>query len=275
MHLNPAGVCGAAAQELEVAARAAQVTEMYRNCIKLAAENKISQKNTWSLNLIDHMSDLVKPSDEGRTTNFQNASCTLDAGIKIYSYRVDSVHSEAFKVLGGLSRSAGAVADDADAAIDNGGQGVLLEAALCLLGCCILCTLPALSTASKTRFRAVPTVIVRLCRRQMRARGSRARVARAGGGGPMQMPTRAAHWRTASTLSTSRSLIWHSQWTRCSTRCQRSLTRAVPQVPPAQSGAVSISLLLWEGHSCCAVVHMTLCLSHKLTTCIAAEQVCC
>jgi condensin complex subunit 2 len=49
----------------------------------------------------------VKPCrDEGDQTNFQRASCTLDAGIKIYSYRVDSVHSDAFKVLGGLSRTA-------------------------------------------------------------------------------------------------------------------------------------------------------------------------
>ena len=32
------------------------------------------------------------------------ASCTLEAGVKIYSMRVDSVHSEAYKVLGGINR---------------------------------------------------------------------------------------------------------------------------------------------------------------------------
>ena len=32
------------------------------------------------------------------------ASCTLEAGVKIYSLRVDSVHSEAYKVLGGINR---------------------------------------------------------------------------------------------------------------------------------------------------------------------------
>lgn len=121
------GSAGRVAQALEAAARAAQVAEMYKNCIKLAAENKISQKNTWSLNLIDHMSDLVKPDKEGVTTNFQHASCTLDAGIKIYSYRVDSVHSEAFKVLGGLSRSAGAAEDEADG---PAGEGEILSCAL-------------------------------------------------------------------------------------------------------------------------------------------------
>lgn len=35
----------------------------------------------------------------------QIASCTLDASVKIYSYRVDSVHSEAYKVLGGIAKT--------------------------------------------------------------------------------------------------------------------------------------------------------------------------
>lgn len=34
----------------------------------------------------------------------QMASCTLDASVKIYSCRVDSIHSEAYKVLGGFGR---------------------------------------------------------------------------------------------------------------------------------------------------------------------------
>jgi len=36
---------------------------------------------------------------------FGQASCTLEAGVKIYSLRVDSVHSEAYKVLGGMNRA--------------------------------------------------------------------------------------------------------------------------------------------------------------------------
>ena len=91
-----------------------QVVELYRNTLKLASENKITKDNTWALGLIDHMSDLVKPSDEERgQTNFQRASCTLDAGVKIYSYRVDSVHNSIYKTLGGLSRTAGPSQQDA------------------------------------------------------------------------------------------------------------------------------------------------------------------
>ncbi|RXH68003.1 hypothetical protein DVH24_028150 [Malus domestica] len=59
----------------------AQILELFQNCIKLASENRKRQQ-----------------------TNFQKASCTLEGGVKIYSMRVDSVHSEAYKVLGGMNR---------------------------------------------------------------------------------------------------------------------------------------------------------------------------
>ncbi|KAK6946984.1 Condensin complex subunit 2/barren [Dillenia turbinata] len=82
-----------------------QILELFQNCIKLASENKINQKNTWELKLIDHLSEIIIVSAEEDTdTNFQKASCTLEAGVKIYSLRVDSVHSEAYKVLGGINR---------------------------------------------------------------------------------------------------------------------------------------------------------------------------
>ncbi|KAJ4730077.1 Condensin complex subunit 2 [Melia azedarach] len=82
-----------------------QILELFHNCIKLASENKINQKNTWELNLIDHLYEIIKVEEENDVeTNFQKASCTLEAGVKIYSLRVDSVHSEAYKVLGGINR---------------------------------------------------------------------------------------------------------------------------------------------------------------------------
>ncbi|KAJ8764647.1 hypothetical protein K2173_006729 [Erythroxylum novogranatense] len=84
----------------------AQILDLFRNCIKLASENKINQKNTWELNLIDHLCEIIKVEEEEDVeTNFQKASCTLEAGVKIYALRVDSVHSEAYKVLGGINRA--------------------------------------------------------------------------------------------------------------------------------------------------------------------------
>lgn len=108
----------------------AELSELYSSTIKLSQENKINVRNTWSLNLIDYIGMLVKEGwqgggsgrvgggngsspvvaengDKGGLTNFQLAGVTLDAGIKIYCSRVDSVHTNAFKVLGGLSRNSG------------------------------------------------------------------------------------------------------------------------------------------------------------------------
>ena len=68
---------------------------------------KINQKNSWSLDLIDHIDDVLQSNfnnEEGSGVgNFQAASCTLDASVKIYSYRVDSIHNETYRVLGDLS----------------------------------------------------------------------------------------------------------------------------------------------------------------------------
>ncbi|KDP30777.1 hypothetical protein JCGZ_13720 [Jatropha curcas] len=95
-----------------------QILVLFRNCIKLASENKINQKNTWELNLIDHLCEIIKVEEEEDVeTNFQKASCTLEAGVKIYSLRVDSVHSEAYKVLGGINRAG--QENEQDASVDN------------------------------------------------------------------------------------------------------------------------------------------------------------
>eukprot|EP00850_Spirogloea_muscicola_P018768 SM000175S03315 [mRNA] locus=s175:269881:271014:+ [translate_table: standard] len=106
-----------------------QVLALYQNCIKLASENKINQKNTWSLPLIDHISEIVLGGDDGddAQTNFQKASCTLEAGVKIYSYRVDSMHSETYKVLSALNRSAAGPAPEEA----GPGQRCLRLGALC------------------------------------------------------------------------------------------------------------------------------------------------
>lgn len=79
----------------------AQITEHYTNCIKLSAENKINSKNAFGLHLIEFMADLLQ-SKKGEMTNFQVASCTLDASAKIYAGRVDAIHSDTYKMLGGL-----------------------------------------------------------------------------------------------------------------------------------------------------------------------------
>nr|CAD7256258.1 unnamed protein product [Timema shepardi] len=78
-----------------------QMQEHYAKCMKLSSENKINIKNAFNLQLIDYMTQMVKKK-EFDISNFQVAGCTLDASTKIYSYRVDGVHSVAIRMAGGL-----------------------------------------------------------------------------------------------------------------------------------------------------------------------------
>ena len=106
-----------------------QLTEIYNRAVRLNAENRINGQNTWGLNLIDNMERIVhskedEGNDDGATNktgddsastgmrkigkndvNFTKASCTLDASIKIYSYRVDDVHLSSYKVLANMNRT--------------------------------------------------------------------------------------------------------------------------------------------------------------------------
>ncbi|XP_056275219.1 condensin complex subunit 2 isoform X2 [Pseudoliparis swirei] len=79
----------------------AQISEHYSTCIKLSTENKITTKNAFGLHLIDYMADILKQKDS-EVTNFKVAAGTLDASTKIYAVRVDAVHADAYRVLGGL-----------------------------------------------------------------------------------------------------------------------------------------------------------------------------
>ncbi|KAG7391001.1 hypothetical protein PHYPSEUDO_006136 [Phytophthora pseudosyringae] len=88
------------------------ISDMYSTIIKMSSENKINVKNSWSLHLIDHMEDILDSSKKSAdadadddTYNFQKASCTLDASIKIYSYRVDDTWNSSYKILENLSRT--------------------------------------------------------------------------------------------------------------------------------------------------------------------------
>ena len=65
------------------------------------------------------MGRLIK--DDSRGVNFQKASCTLDASVKIYSNRVDDTYSTSHRILESLSRN-GTSTQDYDEGDDNDDQ---------------------------------------------------------------------------------------------------------------------------------------------------------
>ncbi|XP_043837242.1 condensin complex subunit 2 isoform X1 [Dromiciops gliroides] len=93
-----------------------QIADHYSTCIKLSTENKITTKNAFGLHLIDFMTEILQEKDS-ELTNFKVAAGTLDASTKIYAVRVDAVHADVYRVLGGLGKNApteGADSQEAD-----------------------------------------------------------------------------------------------------------------------------------------------------------------
>jgi condensin complex subunit 2 len=84
-----------------------QLGELYKRAIRMNAENRINAGNSWNIKLIENMDKVLEQNEESNQegVNFTKASCTLDASVKIYSYRVDDVHLSSYKVLANLNRN--------------------------------------------------------------------------------------------------------------------------------------------------------------------------
>uniref|UniRef100_A0A1B6JEM2 Condensin complex subunit 2 n=2 Tax=Homalodisca liturata TaxID=320908 RepID=A0A1B6JEM2_9HEMI len=70
-----------------------ELNEHIQKCLEMSSEDKITSKNAFALRLIDCMGVLLQ-----RQTDFSAIACTLDAGTKIYSYRVDALHKQVSKL---------------------------------------------------------------------------------------------------------------------------------------------------------------------------------
>lgn len=69
-----------------------ELNDHVQQCLEMSLENKINTKNAFALKLIDCFSFLQKKKD------FSAMACTLDAGTKIYSCRVDALHQQVMKL---------------------------------------------------------------------------------------------------------------------------------------------------------------------------------
>ena len=91
----------------------------------LDVSQKVTKENAFNLDLIDHMNHMIHESTgtEGDNTfQFQKASRYLDAGVKIYEYRVDSVFTNAYKLVGSYNRGADVEADPSESEPVEGDQ---------------------------------------------------------------------------------------------------------------------------------------------------------
>jgi hypothetical protein len=82
----------------------AELSQMLDLCLRLAAENRITDKNVWALPLIDHLPDIVQTAAKGAAVNFGKMSSGLDAGVQIYSKRVEQTWKAAHNSLFGIDK---------------------------------------------------------------------------------------------------------------------------------------------------------------------------
>jgi len=96
-------------------AKKPKVNYDFSSVINMCSANKVNVNNTWSLDLIDHIDDVL----ESQAGSFQKVSCTLQASVQIYEKRVDSTHQDTFKMLENVNRTRIGTANDAEESREN------------------------------------------------------------------------------------------------------------------------------------------------------------
>ncbi|KAI8477446.1 MAG: condensin complex subunit 2-domain-containing protein [Monoraphidium minutum] len=128
-----ATAAGAAAAGAECLSES-ELRLMLDMALKLAAENKINDRNVWSLPLIDHLPDMVQRAAPppagggggegegggGGGNYFTRISGGLDAGVQIYARRVDATWKLAYSQLHGAPQIDASGSQDADGSQDAG-----------------------------------------------------------------------------------------------------------------------------------------------------------
>ncbi|XP_065357828.1 condensin complex subunit 2 [Calliphora vicina] len=102
--------------------------ETLKKCLEIYNGNKLSKENAWSLSLIDTLSTLLERHHKS-LNNFKVAGSSLEASSKVYSLRVDSIHSDVLRMSAGLNaqKYKEKPIDDDDSEVENevatGGDG--------------------------------------------------------------------------------------------------------------------------------------------------------
>ncbi|XP_073824026.1 non-SMC condensin I complex subunit H isoform X2 [Musca autumnalis] len=76
--------------------------ETLKKCLEIYNGNKLSKDNAWSVSLIDTLSTLLDRHHKS-LNNFKVAGSSLEASSKVYSLRVDSIHTDVLRMSAGLN----------------------------------------------------------------------------------------------------------------------------------------------------------------------------
>ncbi|ELP94630.1 hypothetical protein EIN_498300 [Entamoeba invadens IP1] len=93
-----------------------EIKKMYAECYLMCDQRKVNEKNVWTLPLIDYMNDCIEVDAEENkgSANFVKAGLAIDAGVQIYSVRVDAVHKKTFAVVDTIKQAEAVETQDGD-----------------------------------------------------------------------------------------------------------------------------------------------------------------
>ncbi|OMJ76217.1 hypothetical protein SteCoe_24474 [Stentor coeruleus] len=80
----------------------------FTNLVELLHSNKVSKTNAFENRMVNFISDLFKSIDQSSLDSesiWQRYSTGIDSCAKVYGFCVDYLHSETYKILGGLNRT--------------------------------------------------------------------------------------------------------------------------------------------------------------------------
>lgn len=81
-----------------------KILNSYKTIVQLSTENKITKSNAWNLNLIENIHSVLATLKG----SFPKAGSTLEASVDIYEKRVDSIHSDTYKIFENVNRGGNA-----------------------------------------------------------------------------------------------------------------------------------------------------------------------
>uniref|UniRef100_A0A1A9WKC6 Condensin complex subunit 2 n=1 Tax=Glossina brevipalpis TaxID=37001 RepID=A0A1A9WKC6_9MUSC len=91
-----------AEENVESSTSAFEDNETLKKYLEIYNNNKLSRANAWSVSLIDTLSTLLDRHHKS-FSNFKVAGSSLEASSKVYSLRVDSIHSDVLRMSAGLN----------------------------------------------------------------------------------------------------------------------------------------------------------------------------
>ncbi|KAI9586697.1 condensin complex subunit 2 [Glossina fuscipes] len=114
---------------VEPSTSAFEDNETLQKYLEIYNNNKLSRENAWSVSLIDTLSTLLDRHHK-TFSNFKVAGSSLEASSKVYSLRVDSIHSDVLRMSAGLNAQKfsekqleNADDDDDNDTVATGGEG--------------------------------------------------------------------------------------------------------------------------------------------------------